>query len=97
MTDEYRKLSDIVGGVRADILEMSELSNELERLIAELDHNYSSKLVDRFELLQGKLAERLDFMRKKSHLLTTIVETNSLEIVDTVISVNGKPMQPVPE
>lgn len=95
MNDELCKLSDIVGGVRADIMEMSELSNELERLVAQLDQNYSAKLVDSFELLQGKISERLDYMRKKSHILTTIVETNSLEIVDTVISVNGKPMQPV--
>ncbi|GJM03535.1 MAG: hypothetical protein DHS20C08_20360 [Rhodomicrobium sp.] len=85
MSDDMTKLSKIIGSVSLDIKAVNEISDELNKLIGELDEGYSAKLVCSFERLHEGLVERVSMLKQKNHILQTIMETKSLEIVDVVI------------
>lgn len=85
MCEGMTKLSEIIGSVSLDIKAVNEISDELNKLIDELDEGYSAKLVCSFEMLHEGLVERVSLLKQKNHILQTIMETKSLEIVDVVI------------
>lgn len=85
MDEGFQKITDLISDVRDDVVGLSDLSDELKRLIGLLDGGYSAKLVDQLEVLHSGLEERVETLKQKSHILTTVVETNSTEIFDSVI------------
>ena len=90
MDEDINKLSDLINAVHSDITKLCDISAELKGLIDRLDAGYSAKLIDSLEQLHIGLDERVQFLKQKSHILTTVAETNSTEIFDIVIPRSDK-------